>query len=324
LPDFEDTDFYVNGDSVTLGPTIGEGAFSTVYVGRYFGDAVAVKKQTRQGKDLEKYLLRELSVLKYIRHENMLEYIGAYNVIAKARGQLHAVYIITEYAPGGDLLKLLLNKDVQLSWKFRIRVAKEGAEALAYLHSQQLIHRDIKSSNLLLDADWHCKLSDFGMAREVSADGKMTICGTDEYMAPEMLFDEGFSFPADMFSFGMVLLELMSRQKVGENGFAKRTPGKLFVLEPEEVQSAGAAAGAPQSLIQLAVQCLEYEASGRATAEEARDWLRDLLEDDAAVPPDDAPPPPLPPHPDVPEAETPVEEGDEGDDDEDDGAGGGA
>jgi serine/threonine protein kinase len=66
----------VNPDSVALGPSIGEGAFSTVYAARYFGDVVAVKKQTRQGKDLEKYLLRELAVLKYIRHENMLEYIG--------------------------------------------------------------------------------------------------------------------------------------------------------------------------------------------------------------------------------------------------------
>eukprot|EP00953_Heterococcus_sp_UTEX-ZZ885_P028824 15365-Heterococcus_DN1.PRE.1 len=76
LPDFADSDFYVNPDSVALGPSIGEGAFSTVYAARYFGDVVAVKKQTRQGKDLEKYLLRELAVLKYIRHENMLEYIG--------------------------------------------------------------------------------------------------------------------------------------------------------------------------------------------------------------------------------------------------------
>ena len=76
LPDFADTDFYINPKVVEMGPIIGEGAFSTVYAARYFGDIVAVKKQTRKGKDLEKYLLRELQVLKYIRHENMLEYIG--------------------------------------------------------------------------------------------------------------------------------------------------------------------------------------------------------------------------------------------------------
>ncbi|CAM9762592.1 unnamed protein product [Ascophyllum nodosum] len=276
LPDFEESDFYVEQEHVTIGPSVGEGAFSTVYIGKYFGDVVAVKKQTRQGRDLEKYLLRELSVLKYIRHQNMLEYIGAYNVIAKARGQLHAVYIVTEYAQGGDLLKLLLRKDVSLGWRFRIQIAKEGAEALEYLHSQQLIHRDIKSSNFLLDADWHCKLSDFGMAREVSSNGKMTICGTDEYMAPEMLFDESFSYPADIFSFGMVLLELITRKKIGENGFARRTPAKLFALEAEDVRQESPP-DAPDSLLSLAIMCMEYEADERPSADETRAWLEELL-----------------------------------------------
>ncbi|CAM9406613.1 unnamed protein product [Ectocarpus sp. 4 AP-2014] len=276
LPDFEESDFYVEQEQVTIGPAVGEGAFSTVYIGKYFGDVVAVKKQTRQGRDLEKYLLRELSVLKYIRHQNMLEYIGAYNVIAKSRGQLHAVYIITEYAQGGDLLKLLLRTETPLGWRFRIQIAKEGAEALEYLHSQQLIHRDIKSSNFLLDGDWHCKLSDFGMAREVSSNGKMTICGTDEYMAPEMLFDESFSYPADMFSFGMVLLELITRKKIGENGFARRTPAKLFALEAEEVRQESPP-DAPDSLLNLAAMCMEYEAEERSTADETRAWLEELL-----------------------------------------------
>eukprot|EP00903_Cladosiphon_okamuranus_P013094 g12213.t1 len=276
LPDFEESDFYVEQEQVAIGPAVGEGAFSTVFIGKYFGDVVAVKKQTRQGRDLEKYLLRELSVLKYIRHQNMLEYIGAYNVIAKSRGQLHAVYIITEYAQGGDLLKLLLRKDTPLGWRFRIQIAKEGAEALEYLHSQQLIHRDIKSSNFLLDGDWHCKLSDFGMAREVSSNGKMTICGTDEYMAPEMLFDESFSYPADMFSFGMVLLELITRKKIGEDGFARRTAAKLFALEAEEVRQESPS-DAPDSLLNLAAMCMEYEAEERPSADETRAWLEELL-----------------------------------------------
>eukprot|EP00953_Heterococcus_sp_UTEX-ZZ885_P039826 20392-Heterococcus_DN1.PRE.6 len=273
------------------------------------------------------------------------DYCRAYNVIAKTRGQLHAVFIITEYAAGGDLLKLLLRPDTPLGWKhyrhcahahncnlqhqctvlrytavgvacaqtlkfahcccycyccccsaaaaatiieqFRIRVAKEGLEALEYLHLQELIHRDIKSSNFLLDSEWKCKLSDFGMARQVAKDGKMTICGTvscfnhaaehstvgnsalridrcstatanttaaaaaitvqDEYMAPEMLFDEDFSHPADMFSFGMVLLELITRRKVGEDGFARRSPAKLFALDEDEVRAA-APSDTPPSL----------------------------------------------------------------------------
>ncbi|CAM9317993.1 unnamed protein product [Chrysoparadoxa australica] len=303
LPDFEASDFYVNPESVVLGPPVGEGAFSTVYCGRYFGDVVAVKMQTRKGADLEKYLLRELSVLKYIRHEGMLEYIGAYNVIAKSRGQLHAVYIITEYAQGGDVLKLLVKPNTPLGWKFRIQIALEGVRALQYLHEQQLIHRDIKSSNFLLDCNWRCKLSDFGMARAVAKDGKMTICGTDEYMAPEMLFDEDFSYPADIFSFGMVLLEIITRQKVGSNKFATRTPAKLFALEPEEIKQF-APEDTPQSLLTLAIQCLEYEAEERPSASDVAAWLEDLCHD---LPDDDIP---VPYMPDIPEIEE--EEEDDG------------
>jgi Protein tyrosine and serine/threonine kinase len=75
----------------------------------------------------------------------------------------------------------------------------------------------------------------------------------DEYMAPEMLFDEDFSHPADMFSFGMVLLELITRRKVGEDGFARRSPAKLFALDEDEVRAA-APSDTPPSLVTLTIQ----------------------------------------------------------------------
>lgn len=70
--------------------------------------------------------------------------------------------MVTEYCEGGDLLSLILGK-VPLSWKFRMRVVKDAFAGLHYLHSKDLIHRDIKSSNLLLDRQWRCKIADFGM-----------------------------------------------------------------------------------------------------------------------------------------------------------------
>ena len=134
LPAFnEDSDFYVSPSNVVVGPVIGSGQFSRVYLAKYFGDYVAVKKQTRDAEELETYLLRELAVLSFVRHGNMLEYIGAYNEAEPARGGLsNAVFIITELAEGGDLLRLLLSVH-PLGWSFRTRIAAEVAAGLTYL-----------------------------------------------------------------------------------------------------------------------------------------------------------------------------------------------
>lgn len=79
------------------GPQIGEGQFSTVYLGKYFGDYVAVKKQVREDIGLDNYLMRELSVLKNASHPNLVSYIGACNIIANESSRTNALYIVTEY-----------------------------------------------------------------------------------------------------------------------------------------------------------------------------------------------------------------------------------
>ena len=79
------------------GPEIGSGQFSTVYIGKYFGDYVAVKKQTREDVNLDSYLLRELAVLKNASHKNLVQYIGACNEIAHSETGLNALYIVTEF-----------------------------------------------------------------------------------------------------------------------------------------------------------------------------------------------------------------------------------
>ena len=128
------------------GPEIGKGEFSNVYVGKYFGDLVAVKKQTRTQRVLEEYLLRELSVLKIATHKNLVSYIGAHDQESIEEHGVSALYIITELCAGGDFLRLLLNKQVELDWDIRLKMAFQIASAMDCLHSKNLIHRDIKSS----------------------------------------------------------------------------------------------------------------------------------------------------------------------------------
>jgi serine/threonine protein kinase len=123
------------------------------------------------------------------------------------------------------------------------------------------------------------------MAREMSNDSantvrRMTICGTNEYMSPELLFDEEYSNSVDVFSFGMVLLEVMKRQQVGKRGdkcFAARYPQNSFTLDVEAVQAA-LPPDAPPSLVMLALQCCEYDVADRPFSDDVYDWLQDLGE----------------------------------------------
>eukprot|EP00903_Cladosiphon_okamuranus_P018790 g17286.t1 len=271
---FNDSDFYLNMDDVDIGPQIGQGAFSKVYLGRYLGELVAVKKQARREADLEAYLMRELAVLKHFQHENLLQYVGASNAASAEPGGTGHVFIVTELACGGDLLALLLS-DGEVGWKLRVSILTDAARALEFLHSKSLIHRDIKSPNILLDSQHRCKIADFGMARQLGAN--MTVVGTDAYMAPELMFDNPYGTSADMFSFGVVLWETIYRQKAGADEFMERRMCDRFELDVQTLQEE-APPDTSASLVALAAQLVESEQDQRPTAEDTLLWLEDLTD----------------------------------------------
>jgi serine/threonine protein kinase len=165
----EEGDYLINPSDVIIGKAVGQGQFGSVYIGKYFGDFVAVKKQVCEAKGLQAYLQREINVLKRVQHDHIMSYYGAYDVLHEC-GIERSLFIVSEFCQGGDLLDLLVDHDEALGWKFRISIASQAASAIDYMHQNNIIHRDIKSSNILLNQDWQCKICDFGLAREVDRD----------------------------------------------------------------------------------------------------------------------------------------------------------
>lgn len=140
----EQLEFQVSLDDVVLGQVIGRGAFSEVSVGDYFGDAVAVKRQSldSDADTPETAMLRELTILRSVSHPNLIEYVGASMVSDPQLGR--QIYILTELMPNGDLLELLLStaaEHEQLGVALLVSIAVGAARGLCYLHQHGIIHR---------------------------------------------------------------------------------------------------------------------------------------------------------------------------------------
>ncbi|CAL9090645.1 unnamed protein product [Musa acuminata var. zebrina] len=198
---------------------LGQGGFGVVYKGElHDGTMIAVKRMESgvlNNKALEEFQA-EIAVLSKVRHRNLVSILG-YSVEGNER------LIVYEYMPQGALNKHLFQwKQLELeplSWKKRLNIALDVARGIEYLHNfanQCFIHRDLKSSNILLGDDYRAKISDFGLAK-LAPDGKNSfatrLAGTFGYLAPEYAVTGKVTTKVDVFSFGVVLMELITGLK---------------------------------------------------------------------------------------------------------------
>jgi interleukin-1 receptor-associated kinase 1 len=202
---------------------LGRGAFGSVYKGTLGdGSVVAVKQIAQDSHQDEREFLAEVSIISRIRHRNLVQLQGW----CHEKGSLLLVY---DYMPNGSLDKLLegrgggaVAKDAPatggglLPWDVRQKILKGVAAALAYLHDdcqQCVLHRDVKPSNVLLDAKFNPHLADFGLARLIDhrTENVQTtiIAGTRGYLAPELVQVGKVSTKSDVFSFGVLALEVV-------------------------------------------------------------------------------------------------------------------
>ncbi|OQR80507.1 kinase [Thraustotheca clavata] len=181
--------------------------------------------------------------------------------------------LVTEFIDGGDLrVNLEKNKKGSFSWKFKVKCACQVAQALAYLHTRNpsIIHRDLKSRNVLLTSTKDAKLTDFGISRENTTNTLTAGIGTYRWMAPEVLNDDSYSEFADIYSFGVVMTELSNEIVPYSdvfNSVGKPLPDTALMakvmcgdLRPTF------AANTPQWFIDLGTQCLLHDQKERPTA----------------------------------------------------------
>ncbi|KAE8710291.1 Cysteine-rich receptor-like protein kinase 10 [Hibiscus syriacus] len=194
---------------------LGEGGFGPVYRGKLNdGREIAVKKLSHSSNQGKREFENEARLLARVQHRNVVNLLG-YCVHGQEK------LLVYEFVTNESLDKLLFksNRKSELDWKRRYEIISGVARGLLYLHEDshnRIIHRDIKAGNILLDDKWIPKISDFGMARLFPQDQthvNTRVAGTNGYMAPEYVMNGRLSEKADAFSFGVVVLELISGQK---------------------------------------------------------------------------------------------------------------
>uniref|UniRef100_A0A5B7AKG1 Protein kinase domain-containing protein n=1 Tax=Davidia involucrata TaxID=16924 RepID=A0A5B7AKG1_DAVIN len=193
---------------------LGEGGFGCVYKARFSDDFfAAVKRLHGGGQDAEREFENEVDWSSKIQHQNIVSLLG-YCIHGKTR------FLVYEMMHNGSLESQLHGPShgSALTWHLRMKIALDVARGLEYLHEHcnpPVIHRDLKSSNILLDSNFNAKLSDFGLAITGGTQNRNNIkfSGTLGYVAPEYLLDGKLTDKSDVYAFGVVLLELLIGRK---------------------------------------------------------------------------------------------------------------
>ncbi|NP_001182844.1 protein kinase domain superfamily protein [Zea mays] len=264
-------DYEILWEDLVIGEQIGQGSCGTVYHALWYGSDVAVKVFSKQEYSEEVILTfrQEVSLMKKLRHPNILLFMGA--VMSPQR-----LCIVSEFLPRGSLFRLLQRSATKLDVRRRVHMALDIVRGMNYLHhsSPPIIHRDLKSSNLLVDKNWIVKVADFGLSRlkrETFLTTK-TGKGTPQWMAPEVLRNEPSDEKSDVYSYGVILWELVTQKIPWENLNSMQVIGAVGFMNqrldiPSEVD--------PQwkSII---LSCWESDPQQRPSFQELLERLREL------------------------------------------------
>ncbi|XP_042032480.1 wall-associated receptor kinase-like 1 [Salvia splendens] len=268
---------------------LGRGGEGVVYKGMLEdGRIVAVKKSEKVNQGDVVDFINEVVIVSQINHRNVVKLLGCCLESEVPR-------LVYEFIPNGTLFSHIHHphEDFPLFWEMRVRIAKQVAGALAYLHSAASVpiyHRDIKSTNILLDDKYQAKISDFGTSRSISLDQTHVttrVVGTFGYLDPEYFQSSHFTEKSDVYSFGVVLVELLTGEKAVSAVRVEEGRGlamhflhsmeqdQLFDIVDARVLKEGKKEEI-EAMAEIAKRCLHLNGKGRPTMKEVSHHLEGI------------------------------------------------
>ncbi|KAF0715719.1 Aste57867_3228 [Aphanomyces stellatus] len=275
--DMRDLELYrIKDKEIQVNHIMGSGAFANVWCGTYQGEPVAIKQLQAKNISMSQLqsFLDEIHLMSTFDSPYIVKFIGA------AWKQPKDMMCVMELMDGGDLRDYLTKHNAEdFPWADKLVHIQRIAEALVYLHSQNIIHRDLKSRNVLLDSKKGTKLTDFGVSKE-DMEATMTMgVGTFRWMAPEVIKSHKYSVASDIYSFGIVVSEFATHlipyfdQVNPENGQRLGDmPIMVKVVAGELTPSFGT--GCPEWLLHLATKCLAFDPDARPTSMQLSHHIR--------------------------------------------------
>ncbi|KAG9452902.1 hypothetical protein H6P81_005806 [Aristolochia fimbriata] len=254
---------------------ISSGGFGTVYrLDMDDGNVFALKRIMKTNDGLDRFFERELEILGSIKHRYLVNLRGYCNSPSSK-------LLIYDFLPGGSLDEVLHERSEHLEWDARVNIIIGAAKGLSYLHhdcSPRIIHRDIKSSNILLDGNLEARVSDFGLAKLLEDEEShitTIVAGTFGYLAPEYMQSGRATEKTDVYSFGVLVLEILSSRRPTDATFIEKglnIVGWLNFLVVENRQREivdpdceGVQLESLDALLSLAIQCVSSNPEDRPT-----------------------------------------------------------